>query len=109
MKGFLNQKELIWTMIIGVLIWNLGLTFRAYPPQIVTLDMAKVVRSAAHLLAEVSEGDDLEFAKDQLAKRLRSTVQAYAVKQQAVVVDSGTIIAGEAQDITEEVIKEVTR
>ncbi len=109
MKGFLNQKELIWTMIIGVLIWNLGLTFRAYPPQIVTLDMAKVVRSAAHLLAEVSEGDDLEFAKDKLAHRLRATVQAFALKHKAIVVDSGTIIAGVARDITEEVIKEVTQ
>jgi hypothetical protein len=71
--------------------------------------MAKVIRSAAQSLAEASEGEDLEAAKNKLAYRLRSTVQAYAIQQKAVVVDSGTIISGEVRDITEEVINEVTR
>jgi hypothetical protein len=71
--------------------------------------MASVIRAAAQQLSEVSEGEGLETAKDKLAKRLRSVVHAYALKHRAVVVDMSTIISGEIRDITEEVIKEVTR
>ena len=109
MKRYLHQKELLWTVMGGLIIWNVGLTFRTSPPKIVTLDMAKVIRSAAQSLAEASEGDDLESAKYKLAQRLRSVVQAFAVKHRAVVVDVSTIIAGETRDITEDVIKEVTQ
>jgi len=109
MKRYLHQKELLWTVIGGLIIWNVGLTFRTSPPKIVTLDMAKVIRSAAHSMAEASEGYDLESSKNKLAYRLRSTVQAYADKQRVVVVDTPTILAGDAVDITEVIIKEVTR
>ncbi|MDP3334462.1 MAG: hypothetical protein Q8Q56_03945 [Alphaproteobacteria bacterium] len=110
MKRHLHQKELLWTVIGGLIIWNVGLTFRTSPQKIVTLDMAKVVRVAAQQLSEVSEGEVLESAKDKLAKRLRSVVQTYTVKQKAVVVvDASTILAGDAVDITEVIIKEVTR
>lgn len=91
------------------MIWNIGLTCRTSTVTIVTLDMASVIRAAAQQLSEVSEGEGLETAKDKLAKRLRSVVQAYALKHRAVVVDMSTIISGETRDITEEVIKEVTR
>lgn len=91
------------------MIWNIGLTCRTSTVTIVTLDMASVIRVAAQQLSEMSEGEGLETEKDKLAKRLRSTVQAYALKHRAVVVDMSTIIAGETRDITEEVIKEVTR
>lgn len=109
MKRYLHQKELLWIVIGGLIIWNIGLTFRTLPLQIATLDMARVVRSAAHRLAEVSEGDDLEVAKDKLAKRLRSVVQTYALKHKACVVDATMVIAGEWIDITEDVIKDVTQ
>lgn len=109
MKRYLHQKELLWIVIGGLIIWNIGLTFRTLPLQIATLDMARVVRSAAHRLAEVSEGDDLEVAKDKLAKRLRSVVQTYADRYNAIVVDVSTIIAGKTRDITEEIIKEVAQ
>lgn len=109
MKRTLYQVELLWLIIGGLIIWNIGLMLQAPPLKIVTLDMAKVVRSAAQRLAEVSEGDDLEVAKDKLAKRLRSVVQTYTVKQKAFVVDVSTVIAGEVIDITEDVIKEVTQ
>lgn len=109
MKRYLHQKELLWIVVVGLIIWNIGLTFRTSPQTTVTLDMVKVVRTAAQSLADASEGENLETAKDKLAKRLRSVVQAYALKHRAVVVDMSTIIAGETRDITEEVIKEVTR
>ncbi len=109
MKRYLHQTELFWTVLGSLVLWNIGLTFRTSNVTIVTLDMANVVRVAALQLSEVSEGEGLETAKDKLAKRLRSTVQAYALKHRAVVVDMSTIIAGETRDITEEVIKEVTR
>jgi Skp family chaperone for outer membrane proteins len=109
MKRYLHQKELLWTVIGGLIIWNVGLTFRTSPQTTVTLDMVKVIRSAAQSLAEASEGEDLEAAKNKLAYRLRSTVQAYADKQRVVVVDASTILAGDAVDITEVIIKEVTR
>jgi hypothetical protein len=109
MTGYLCRNELLWTVIGGFMIWNIGLTCRTSTVTILTLDMASVIRVAALQLSEVSEGEGLETAKDKLAKRLRSTVQAYALKHRAVVVDMSTIIAGETRDITEEVIKEVTR
>lgn len=109
MKRYLHQKELLWVSISGLIIWNIGLTLQAPPLNIVTLDMATVVRVAAQQLAEVSEGKDLDAAKDNLADRLRASVQAFALKHKAIVVDSGTIIAGATRDITAEVIKEVTR
>lgn len=109
MKSYFNQKEVIWTLVVGLIIWNIGLTFQTSPQTIVTLDMAKVVRSVAQQLSEVSEGEVLEIAKDKLAHRLRTTVQAFALKHKAIVVDASTIIAGVARDITEEVIKEVTQ
>lgn len=109
MKRYLHQKELLWTVMGGLIIWNVGLTFRTSPPKIVTLDMAKVIRSAAHSMAEAAEGYDLESAKNKLAYRLRSAVQSYALKYRALVVDASTILAGDAVDITEEIIKEVSR
>jgi predicted ABC-type sugar transport system permease subunit len=109
MKRYVYQNELVWGMIIGLVIWNIGLTFRTAPPKIVTLDMTKVVRSAAQNLAEEVEGDVPEAAKAKLAKRLRSVVLAIAVKHKAIVVETGTIIAGETIDITEDVIKETAR
>lgn len=109
MKRYLYQKELLWTVIGGLMIWNIGLTCRTSTVTIVTLDMASVIRVAAQQLSEMSEGEGLETAKDKLAKRLRSTVQAYAIKYKTIVVDMTTIISGETRDITEEVIKEVTR
>lgn len=74
MKRTLYRNELLWVMIIGGLIWNIALTFRASPQTIVTLDRTKVVRVAAQQLADVS-----------------------------------TVIAGETSDITEVIIREVTR
>lgn len=109
MKRYLHQKELLWTVMGGLIIWNIGLTFQTLPPNIVTLDMAKVIRSAAQSLADVSEGCGLESEKDKLAKRLRSVVQAYALKHRVFVVDVSTVIAGEPLDITDDVVKEVTR
>jgi hypothetical protein len=109
MKRTLYRNELLWVMIIGGLIWNIALTFRTSPQTIVTLDRTKVVRVAAQQLADVSEGEGLETAKDKLAHRLRTAVQAYAVQYKAVVVDVSTVIAGETSDITEVIIREVTR
>lgn len=109
MKWSINQKELLWMFVVGLMIWNIGLTFRTSNLMIVRLDMARVVRVAAQCLADISEEDDLESAKDKLGQQLRSVVQAYAVKYKAIVVDSGTVIAGATYDITEDVIKEVTR
>lgn len=109
MTGYLCRNELLWTVIGGLMIWNIGLTFRTSNLTIVTIDMANVVRVAAQQLSDVSEGEGLEIAKDKLAHRLRSAVQAYADRHKAFVVDASTIIAGETRDITEEVIKEVAR
>jgi hypothetical protein len=109
MKWSINQKELLWMFVVGLMIWNIGLTFRTSTVTILTLDMARVIRVAAQQLSEVSEGEGLEMAKDNLAHRLRSVVQAYAIKYKTIVVDATTIIAGETHDVTEEVIKEVTR
>lgn len=109
MKRTVHQTELVWAVVVGLIIWNIWLTFRTSSQTIVSLDMVKVVRTAAQSLADASEGDDLELAKDKLAKRLRSVVQTYANKHKVIVVDATTIIAGETRDITAEVIKEVKR
>lgn len=109
MKRYVYRNEVLWTLVVGLILWNLGLTFRTSNQTIVTLDLAKIVRVAAQQLSDESEGEGLEIAKDKLAHRLRATVQAFALKHKAIVVDASTIIAGVARDITEEVIKEVTQ
>jgi hypothetical protein len=83
MKRYVYRNEVLWTLVVGLIIWNIGLTFQTSPQTIVTLDMAKVVRSATQSLTDASDGEVLEIAKDKLAHRLRTTVQAFALKHKA--------------------------
>lgn len=107
MKQYVQRKEMLWTVIMGLCVWNMGLTFRSIPPKVVTLDAAKVIRKAMQQLAE---GDTLqESDKDALAQRLRAIVHAYAIKHKTIVVDSSTVIAGPVNDITPLIIEALNK
>ena len=106
MKYHLKQKELAWTLILGLIIWNIGLTLREIPNKIVTLDISKVVHVATKNLTESSEGEVLDSEKDKLAQQLRFAVNLYAITHNVVVVQSPTIIGGDVVDITDEIIRE---
>lgn len=93
--------------MLGLVVWNLGLTFRSSPTKIVTIDVAKVAKVGAQILVEMSESDANEAEKDKLANRLRAVVQVYANKHRVVVLDISSIIAGQVTDITRDVIKEL--
>lgn len=104
---YLNRKNVIWIGMLGLVVWNLGLTFRSSPTKIVTIDVAKVAKVGAQILVEMSESDANEAEKDKLANRLRAVVEVYANKHRVVVLDISSIIAGQVTDITHDVIKEL--
>lgn len=107
MKRYLQKKEFVWVIIVGLVMWNFGLTFFASSPKVVTLDVSKVAKIGAQILVEMSESDANEAEKDKLANRLRAVVEVYANKHRVVVLDISSIIAGQVTDITRDVIKEL--
>lgn len=107
MKRYLQHKELLWIVIGGLIIWNIGLTFRSSPTKIVTIDVTKVARVAAKVLSESEIGEVQEDAKELIAKKLRLAVQAYAEKHFVVVVDGVSVLAGQVPDITQIILKEL--
>jgi uncharacterized protein YacL len=106
MKG-LKRINILWIGMSVLAAWNLGLTLRTSPSKIVTIDVAAVARVAAQVLSESEVGEVQDDAKELIAKKLRSAVQTYAEKHNAVVVDSSSIIAGQILDITKIILKEI--
>jgi hypothetical protein len=104
---YLNSKNMIWIGMLGLAVWNLGLTFRSSPTKIVTIDVANVARVAAKVLSESEMGEVQEDAKELIAKKLRLAVQAYAAKHSVVVVDGVSVLAGQVLDITQIILKEL--
>ena len=104
---YLNRKNVIWIGMLGLAVWNLGLTFRSSPTKIVTIDGANVARVAAKVLSESEMGEVQEDAKELIAKKLRLAVQAYAAKHSVVVVDGVSVLAGQVTDITHIILKEL--
>lgn len=88
-------------------MWNLGLTLRSSPSKIVTIDVAKVARVAAQVLSESQMGDVQDDAKELMAKKLRSAVQAYAEKHSVIVLEGSSLLAGQVPDITPLILKEL--